>query len=394
MLLWRMILFLLAALSARAAEETFYLGTFTHAPGGSQGIYVGTLDADTGRLGPLRLAAKETDPNFLALSPDHRYVFAALNEAVESFTVQPDGTLRALNQQPSGGGDTCHVSLDQTGREVFVASYGAGCISGFPVGADGRIGPRVAFAQFSGSGPNRLRQQSPHAHATYADPENRFVYGCDLGTDNIWIYRLGPKGELVPADPPVARLPPGSGPRHLAFDGRFVYVVSEMGVTTSVFRRDAGTGALKLLETVGNIAAGPKPGTGSAEVSVHPSGKWLYVSSRVDDVMSVFAINRAFDPARPAKAGHDGPPPRRLTLAQNIDSPVMFPRSFGIDPTGRWMIVAGQNDNRISVMKIAADSGRLTPTREEASVGSPVCVLFVPEEASAHLQSLRREGHP
>jgi 6-phosphogluconolactonase len=364
---WRTVVLLLVLIPlSRADEETFYLGTFTHAPGGSQGIYVGSLDAETGKLGPLRLAAKEADPNFLALSPDHRFLFAALNEAVESFAVRPDGTLRSLNQQSSGGGDTCHVSVDRAGHEVFVASYGSGSVEAFPVGADGTIGPYEAREVFTGSGPNQLRQKSPHAHSIYPDPENRFVYACDLGTDKIWIFRLGAKGGLTPADPPSAKVPPGSGPRHLLFDHSFVYVVNEMGVTTCVFQRDEGTGALRLLETVDNIPSGAKEGSGSAEIALHRSGKWLYVSTRVQDVMTVFRVQRT-DGAK-----------RGLTFVQNIASPVMFPRSFGLDPSGRWLIVAGQNDNRISVMKIDASSGRLGSTNEFASVGSPVCVLFVP----------------
>jgi 6-phosphogluconolactonase len=365
--IWQIAVLLLPASLVRADEEAFYLGTFTHAPGGSQGIYVGSLDAETGKLGPLRLAAKETDPNFLALSPDHRFVFAALNEAVESFAVQSDGTLRALNQQPSGGGDTCHVSIDRTGHEVFVASYGSGSVATFPVGADGTIGPREALEVFAGSGPNQLRQKSPHAHSIYADPENRFVYACDLGTDTIWIFRMGTQGALTPADPPSVKVPPGSGPRHLLFDHDFVYAVNEMGVTTCVFLRNERSGALRLLETVDNIQGGAKPGTGSAEIALHPSGKWLYVSTRVQDVMTVFRVNP-----------DDAMRKQRLTFVQNIPSPVMFPRSFGLDPSGRWLVVAGQNGNRISVMKINASSGQLTPTHEFASVGSPVCVLFVP----------------
>jgi 6-phosphogluconolactonase len=361
----RIVMFLVLALPVRAGQETFYLGTFTHAPGGSQGIYVGTLDSRTGKLGPLRLAAKETDPNFLALSPNHRFIFAALNDAAETFAIQLDGTLRALNQQPSGGGDTCHISVDRTGHEIFVASYASGSVAGFPVATDGTIGPRVAFEVFSGSGPNKLRQQSPHAHSIYADPQNRFVYACDLGTDNIWIYRRDQNGDLVPAHPLSVKTPPGSGPRHLVFDGVFVYLVNEMGVTTCVFQRDQKTGALRLLETVDNIQGGAGPDTGSAEIALHPSGAWLYISTRVQDVMTVFRVDRNASK-------------QRLALIQNIPSPVMFPRSFGLDPSGRWMIVAGQNDNRISVMKIDPSSGLLAPTPEFESVGSPVCVLFMP----------------
>lgn len=222
---WRIVLLagtlLLPVQAARAAVSTFYLGTYTdHSD--SQGIYLGSLDLATGRLGQLKLAATEKNPNFLALSMDHEFLFAALSDAVESFRVQPDGTLRALGRQPSGGGDTCHVSLDKTDREVFVSSYGAGNLTTFPAGADGRIGPRLALIPFTGSGPNHLRQDHAHIHSAYVDSENHFLYVCDLGTDSVWIFHLGPKGELTPASPPAAKVPPGSGPRHLAFsrDGR------------------------------------------------------------------------------------------------------------------------------------------------------------------------------
>jgi 6-phosphogluconolactonase len=359
-------LLLIAAPFCHAAEETFYLGTFTNTPAGSEGIYVGTLDVATGKLGPLRLAAKENSPGFIALSPDHHFLFAALNAAVESFAVQPDGTLRALNRQPSAGDDACHVSVAPSGREVFVANYNSGNIAAFPVGADGMVGARAAFEQLSGSGPNPQRQKGPHAHSIYVDPENRFVYTCDLGSDKIWIFRLDAQGGLAPADPPFASAPPGSGPRHLAFDGNFVYVSNEMGVSTSVFQRNKATGALTLLETDSNIPGGARPGSTTAEIALHPTGAWLYVSTRGQEALTVFRVNRD-DAAKP-----------HLTFAQTIPSPAKFPRSFGLDPSGRWMIVAGQNGNCIAVMKIDSASGQLAPTDNSASVGSPVCVVFVP----------------
>jgi 6-phosphogluconolactonase len=358
---------------AWAGVETFYLGTYT-GKSGSQGIYVGTLDTASGKLGPLKIAAAVTkDPTFLAFSPDGRFLFAALSDAVASFEIQPDGTLRAINRQPSGL-NTCHVSLDRSGRELFAASYNAGSIGAYPVEADGRIGGHTALIAFSGSGPNLERQKEPHAHSVYVDSENRFLYACDLGSDRIWIFRLDEKGGLIPADPPAAIAPAGSGPRHLTFsaDGPLVYVANELGVSTSVFSRNPSTGALALIATEDNIAPGWPKGTGSAEISLHPSGKWLYVSTRLEDMMTVFSIDPAF---QNTPTNLNRTPLRREEI---VPSPVKFPRSFAIDPSGQWLVVAGQTDDRISVMKIDPASGRLTSTDEYASVGSPVCVLFEP----------------
>jgi 6-phosphogluconolactonase len=370
-MIFRLVLLLILAWPARADVETFYLGTYT-GDSGSQGIYAGTLDSATGKLGPIRLAAAaQRDPTFLALSPDHRFLFAAMSDAVASFRIERDGTLAAIDRQPSGA-NTCYVSLDKTGRELFAASYDDGTVSAFPVGADGSIGARTGFVTLTGSGPNADRQKSPHAHSADVDPENHFVYVCDLGSDRIWIFRRGDHGNLIPATPPFVKVGPGIGPRHLVFGGadQFVYVVNELGVSTSVFSRDLVTGALTLLQTEANIEPGWPKGTGSGEIALDQSGKWLYVSTRLTDRMTGFRVKWH---------NTSGVDVNFLPREQVIACPVKFPRSFALDPSGGWIVVAGQTDNRIAVMKIDAQSGRLSPTNQFAGVGSPVCVLFVPE---------------
>jgi 6-phosphogluconolactonase len=218
--------------------------------------------------------------------------------------------------------------------------------------------------QLAGSGPNPKRQLGPHAHSIYTSPDDAFVYACDLGSDKVWIFKFDAgDGTLVPSDPPFARVPPGSGPRHLAFNpnGKFVYVSNEMGHDVTVFTRNASTGDLTVLETVGTLPAGtPEGNVTTAEIALHPSGKWLYVSNRGCDTISAFAV------------GEDG----RIKLIQSVAAGVKFPRNFGLDASGQWMITAGQNDGRIAVLKVDPASGRLSATDQSAQVGSPVCVLF------------------
>ncbi len=174
---------------------------------------------------------------------------------------------------------------------------------------------------------------------------------------------------LTAANPPSSKVPPGSGPRHLVFgaDGKHVYVVNEMGVSTSVFTRDPATGALTLVDTVSNVWPGdPTSGTTAAEIVLHPNGKWLYVSNRAvgHDTISVFAIDSAGG----------------LKLIQVEPAPVKQPRSFALDPTGHWMIAAGQNSNSIAELSVNPATGHIAPTDVSAIVGSPVCVLFVPDD--------------
>lgn len=363
--------FLLAMLFTRplsATEVPFYVGTLTN-PAPSEGIYLGTLDTESGKLGPLKVAAKTKNPNFLALSRDRQFLYASISSphgsAVEAYARRPDGTLLLLNERPAGGDDCCHVSVDATGHSVFVANYGGGNVAGFVTKSNGSLNERTALIPFTGSGPNPSRQKKPYGHAIYPDPENKFVYACDLGSDSVWIFRLDAEhGTLTPTHPPAAKLPPGAGPRHLAFhpNGKWVYVANELDMTVSVFQRNLLTGQLTLIKSVSTLPEGASiEGVSVAEIEFHPSGKWLYVSNRGCDTIAVFAV------------ASDG----SLTLIENVPSVVKFPRSFAIDPTGKWMITAGQKDNRIAVLKINPETGKLTPTAQQAEVGVPVCILFV-----------------
>lgn len=356
------------AASSFAADGTFYLGTYTKS-GKSKGIYVGKLDTETGKLGPVELAGEAKSPSFVALSPNQKFLYASIEDgggSVGAFAVGADGKLKALNTLPSGGGGACHAWVDATGKNVFTANYGGGSIAVFQTKADGSLAERTAFVQFEGSGPDSRRQEKPHGHSIYTDAANKFVYSCDLGTDNVWIFKLdAEKGSLTPATPPSGKVPPGAGPRHLALhpNGKFAYVNNEMGLSVTAFSVDTASGALTPLHTLPTVPEGTDPkGVSTAEIFTHPTGKWLYVSNRAHDTIAVYAI------------GADG----RLTWIENAPAQVKVPRGFGIDPTGKWLITAGQNDDRIAVLKIDPATGRLTATDQSAEVGSPVCVLFAP----------------
>jgi 6-phosphogluconolactonase len=358
--------FVLGTISAFGEQESFYIGTYTD-HSSSKGIYQGSLDSVTGKLGRIVLAAAASDPSFIALSPDGQTLYAAeeLPDAgrVQAFRRTNDGSLFALNRRSAGGQATCHVSIDPSGRDVLVANYGSGTIACFRIRKDGAIGFRTARIRFSGSGPNEDRQQGPHAHCIYASPDDAFVYACDLGSDRIWIFKFdAARGRLVAHDPSWAQVPPGSGPRHFFFsrDGKFVYVTNELGHSVTVFARNSSIGNLTWLQTI--VIPSEKSGqkSSAAEIALHPSGRWLYVSSRGSDTLSVFATR----------------PSGRLRLIQAVCAGVKSPRSFAIDPLGRWLVAAGQDDNRIAVLRIDARNGELSATTHSARLGSPVCVLF------------------
>jgi 6-phosphogluconolactonase len=351
---------------ASAGEAPFYIGTYT-SDGGSKGIYRAVLDTETGTLSEPTLVAETPGPSFLALRPGGAFLYAVRESPegqVSSFAVQPDGTLRHLNTESAHGGGPCHVAVDRGGKNLFVANYGGGSLACLPIEADGSLAPASTVFENSGSGPNKQRQEKPHLHAIYPDAESRFVYACDLGTDEVLVFRLdAEQGKLTPAEPRSAKVPPGGGPRHLAIHpgGRFVFVNNELTNTVTAFRRDLQNGSLAAIQTIPTLPDGePVPGNTTAEIFLDPSGKWLYVSNRGHDSIAAYAV------------ADDG----RLTLLEIEPAGVAVPRGFGIDPSGQWLVVAGQKTNDLTALKIDPSYGTLSPGPNKINVGSPVCVVF------------------
>jgi 6-phosphogluconolactonase len=371
-------LFASTAQAEGKGKYLFYVGTYTEEGSKSKGIYAYRFDAGTGQITSLGLAAETTNPSFVALHPNGRFLYA-VNEVqnykgpnsggVSAFSIdRSTGKLTLLNEVPSRGADPCYITLDKTGKYVLVANYTGGSVAAFPVLEGGKLGEASAFVQHTGHGTNPERQEKAHAHSIDLSPDNRFAMVDDLGLDELLVYKFdSATGSLTPNDPPFAKLDPGAGPRHFALspNGKFAYVVAEMHSTVTAFSNDEKTGTLHPLQT---ISALPKDFTGQnddAEIQMHPSGKFLYASNRGSDTIAQFAI----DPSKGTLT------PVAYTPTQGKE-----PRSFEIDPTGKFLFAANQKSDNIVVFRIDPKTGRLTPTGQVLEVGSPVCVKFLKVE--------------
>jgi len=361
------------------APTLVYVGTYTGEK--SKGIYLFRLQSDnpqSATLVPVGLAAETPSPSFLEIDSRRRLLFA-VNEvgqfegkptgAVTAFSIDRDtGKLTQLNQQSSMGAGPCHLVLDRQRRHLLIANYSSGSVCVLPVGTDGRLGAASDVVQHSGSSVNPDRQKGPHAHCVTMDPGNRFALVCDLGLDKVMVYRFdASRGKLTPHDPPFAAIKPGSGPRHMVFrpDGRFAYVVNEMSSTVAVFEYTPGSGVLKEIQTVSTLPAYFTGDNTTAEIDVHPSGKWLYASNRGHNTIVLFNIDRAKG---------------TLTYVEEQVTRGSTPRHFGIDPSGRHFAVGNQNSDTILMAQIDGGTGRLKPSSALASAPTPVCMKFLPEE--------------
>jgi 6-phosphogluconolactonase len=344
-----------------------YVGTYTNQrpTPKSKGIYAYRFDAKTGKFTSIGLAAETSNPSFVAVSPNHRFLYAANEDnqgMVSAFAIDAaTGMLKPLNSVSSKGSGPCHVSVDKTGKWVFAANYNNGSVASFPVKADGSLGEAVSSIQHQGSSVNRSRQAGPHAHEAVVSADNKLLFVPDLGMDKVMEYKIGADGALTPNTPPFIAIAPGSGPRHLAFapNGKFVYVMTEMTDSVVAFSYD-GKGGAKEMQTIASAPAAA--GTSGAEIAVHPSGKFLYASNRGHNSIGIFAIDS------------DG----KLTAAGNVPTEGKTPRFFGIDPTGAWLIAANQDSDNMVVFRIDPKTGALTPAGDAIPIASPVCVAFVP----------------
>ncbi len=352
-------------------ELLVYVGTYTRKD--SKGIYGFRLDLKSGALTPLGLVAESSNPSFLALHPSGETLFAA-NEiskfkdekagAVSAFSIDRDtGKLELINQQSSKGTGPCHLSVDATGKNVLVANYGGGNIACLPIGNGGKLSAASSFIQHEGSSVNKRRQAGPHAHSINLAPGNRFAVAADLGLDKVLVYDFDAGKGLLKAKNFTA-VAPGAGPRHFAFHplGQYAYVINELHCTVTAFRFAAATGELTDFQTISTLDVAMQAGYSTAEVQVHPSGRFLYGSNRGHDSIAVFEIS---------------PTSGRLNRIQVEPTQGATPRNFGIDPTGNFLLAANQNSDNIVVFRINQQSGRLESTGQIVVAPSPVCIKFL-----------------
>jgi 6-phosphogluconolactonase len=347
-----------------------FVGTYTGKTG-SKGIYAFDFDATTGKLIARGLAAETPSPSWVVIHPNGKFAYAANEDgkqsAVTAFSIDAKSArLTQLNQLPALGEDPCHLSFDKTGKFLFAANYTSGDVVVFPILPDGKLGQATANVKDAGPlGPNKERQEAPHAHWVHVSTDNRFVFVSDLGLDAILIYRFdAAKGTLTPNDPPSAKLAPGAGPRHVAFspNGKFVYVVSELNNNVTVFSYDSAKGSLQSVQALPTLPSDFHGRNDDAEITVHPDGKWLFASNRGHDTIAVFAVNSS-----------DG----KLRYTGEFSTAGKGPRHFIIDPTGKFLLAENQNSNSIAVFRIDSATGALTKVSQTEDIASPVCIAFL-----------------
>lgn len=357
-------------LTASLHAVPVFIGTNTGGKSTSKGIYLADFDAATGKLTEPKLAAEYQNPGFLALHPTKPILYASGQpnkpfadgfNSVAAFAIGADQALKFLGEASTCGKGACHVAVDATGRTVAVANYGDGSFATIKLGDDGVPGEIATAIRSTGSGPNKPRQDGPHAHGVYFDKANRHLFMPDLGLDQVFVYPFDAATSKLGEPLPSLATAPGAGPRHMAFsaDEQNAYVINELDNT--VLATSYAGGKFTSLGTVPTLPKDFSEKSTTAEIEVHPNGKFVYGSNRGHNSIVVYRR----DPQNGA-----------LTFLQHAPCGGRIPRHFKIDPSGKWLLCAHQESNTISVLPLDPATGLLGEPGGTVASPAPICLLF------------------
>ena len=337
---------------------------------GAEGIYHSTFNPDNGKFSSVKLAAKIGSPGFLTLHPNGKILYSVGRWETGTGAVGyhiNKGELKEFTRMacPDGGG--CHIAVHPSGKFLLTAQYGGGSVALFPLDPSGKLGEPTVTEHEGGSKVVERRQQSPHPHWTGFSPDGKYALVPDLGLDQIVIYKVDPS---KPAISPhgVGQSVPGGGPRHLRFstDGKFIYLLNELTLSVTTFAWDAAKGTANPLTTEPALSVQDKEGetfNSSAEILVHPNGRFVYSSNRGHDSVSVYRAN--------SKSG-------KLKVVQVQPVRGAFPRNINLSPNASWLLAAGADSNTVAAHRVDPETGKLTYQRGSiVNVPSPICILFV-----------------
>ncbi len=343
---------LLISFTCYTQTATMYIGTYTN--GESQGIYKLDFNTETGTLSNKELAAATENPSFLAFTPNKKQLLAVgegASSSLSSFKMNNDGSLTLINSQSSNGGGPCHVSVSELGNKAVVSNYGGGTISIYDIKKDGSINEASQVFNHN-TGDKPARAHSAQFHKTD-------LYVADLGNNALFHYILKEQNYELQSSS-IVSMKGNPGPRHFAVtnDDKFIYVINEYGGSiVSIEKTDSGFKQIDFDSTLSETYDGFNS---CADIHLSADERFLYGSNRGENSIAVFK--------RDAVAG-------TIEKIQNISVEGDWPRNFTLDPTGKFLLVANQKSENISVFQINQKSGKLS-FLHAIDMPSPVCLLF------------------
>ncbi|OTY35147.1 6-phosphogluconolactonase [Bacillus thuringiensis serovar pingluonsis] len=341
-----------------------YVGTYTKE--NSEGIYKFTLDTEAKKISNVTLAAKLNNPTYVTINRKNEYLYSVVKEGesggVAAYSINSKtGELTEENRQVVEGASPCHVSVDSGNHTVVTANYHKGTIESFEVNEDGTINPATSIMAHEGSGPNKERQEKPHAHYAGHTPDEKYVVGVDLGIDKIITYEI--KDSRLTE---VNRLSvnPGSGPRHITFhpNGKYAYVMTELSSEVIVLTYNPAEGSFTELQYISTIPEAFGENNQGSAIHISSDGRFVYAGNRGHNSIAVFSVDQ-----------NSG----QLTFVEHTSTEGNWPRDFVLDPTEKFLVATNEKSHNLVLFSRNESTGKLTLLQSDVAVPEPVCVKFL-----------------
>ncbi|PTQ13707.1 3-carboxymuconate cyclase [Vibrio splendidus] len=337
------------------------IGCYTDTPSKSQGVYQTQLDLETGKLLPLELIAECHNPSFITATKSGIYTASEVEQKKlpKLIHIPNVDSQIASNTGLISGDHPCHVAIDPHNKFAITSQYSSGTFDIFSLSINGNVDKRLKTIKMVGSGPNKERQTSPHAHqCLFLQNSPQFVT-VDLGTDRINFYCFDEEQEEFLDEPMQSiKAPAGNGTRHLIFNKAEdkAYVICELSETILILEKSLG-----IWNIVDEVDALPnmEKGEAAAAIKLSPDEQFLYVSCRHQSRISSFSVDSEA---------------QKLTFIDSYDTEGKFPRDFHITDNGQWLVAANQHSNNITSFKRSIEDGSLTYTGYSLDLDAPVCV--------------------
>ncbi len=341
------------------------VGTYTSNEG-SQGVYTVDYDPNAYTFSPATLSAQISNPSFGVYdNVNQRFYSVGETNAGSVTSYDWDHQLKQLhgiNTLLSQGDNPCHIALSPGQNKLAVANYSSGNIAVYDIEAlSGAIKPAPTIFQHQGQGPNKQRQEGPHAHWVSWRPDGRYLYAVNLGVDQVYMYAVDPTTGELTSEQVAITLPAGAGPRHMVFHPTqpFSYILNELTNTLTATKMQKN-GQLTPLQSMNTL---PDDFTGHSQaghIAISADGKYIYTSNRGHDSIAVFSV------------ASDG----KLARIQTISTQGQWPRFFMLLADGKSLLVANQESNNIVALAIGQD-GKLSDTGNTLSISKPVYLTVV-----------------
>lgn len=346
------------------SDSTIYdllIGSYTRE--GNPGIEIYQYNTASGATKAV-YTLKNPNASYQAITHNRSFFYTVSEDGpgksmASAYQRTTDGKYQLLNTESTAGSGPCYITFREESKTVYVANYGSGSLSVFKT-ENGKLLPIAQHITYKGAGINKARQQAPHAHQAIISPDQQFLYVTDLGTDLIHQHKINADGTISEnsTDIPVK---PGSGARHLTFnkDGSFAYLISEMSGTVDVFSVSKDNKFKNIQRIIADTTRAESKGSGHIQLS--PNGKWLLTSNRVTiDEITIFSVQ---GDGKLKKIGHQATTKK--------------PRMFSFDPTGKFVLVAGQEGNSVQVFSFDDQKGTMNDTKQDIRTSMPVCLSFI-----------------